>query len=59
MNIGFETPESAQIELDKLLRESTKTQYSIEELMKIQPQYLHTYMVGCDWKIETVKCRTL
>jgi len=57
MNIGFETPDQAQRELDKLIREKEKKNYSINDLKNIAPQYLMSYMVGIDWKIEPIKLR--
>ena len=59
MYIGFETQERAQTELNLLLREQKKQPYTTEELLRVGSQFLRSWMIGTEWKIEPIKCKLL
>ena len=57
MDVGFETEEEAQRELDKILREAQKRKYTLQELIDIPSGYVRSFMVGIRWKIKPIRVR--
>ena len=51
MNVGFESEESAQREIGLLKKQQSKKHFSIEELMRMENQYIRSWMVAENWKI--------
>ena len=54
MNVGFESEESAQREIGLLKKQQSKKHFSIEELMRMENQYIRSWMVAENWKIKPV-----
>lgn len=57
MNVGFETPEAAQLELDRIIKLQNKRPYSIQELLNIESEYLRSWMIGDAWKVEQINIK--